>query len=109
MNCVSGPFESTPFLQESRLWARVVARRHVEALAAALSDHEETATCIFVPAEPLTQSPPTALQILFDDSHPRAVGKYQLPCPIWLVGQINRCIMPVNAIQKLKPKGHFLF
>lgn len=62
------------------MWARVVVHRHVEALAAASSDSEETGTHIFVPAKPLIQSPPTALQILINDSHPGDVGKYQLPC-----------------------------
>lgn len=61
------------------MWARVVVHRHVEALAAALSDGEETVTRIFVPAKPLIQSPPTASQILIDDSHPEDVGKYQPP------------------------------
>lgn len=50
----------------------------METLTAALPDSEETVAHIFVPAKPLIQSPPTALQILIDDL-PEDVGKYQLP------------------------------
>lgn len=61
------------------MWASVVVGRDVEALAAAFSDGEEAVTRIFVPAKPLIQSPPTASQILIDDSRPEDIGKYQLP------------------------------
>jgi len=58
----------------------------VEALAAALSGSEETVMFIFAPARPFIQSPPTALQILIDDSYPGTQAN--IYSPVLQTGQL---------------------